>query len=200
MARFSLHLYIQQLLKDGASEKYIQLVYKNAKILSENNLPVVLTLGHLAYITNVPYYFLIGVIKRKLHPYKVFSIKKRKGGKRNICVPETLLLKVQRWIHTHILCSDTSLRKLTSQVTAYAPKKSHIHNAQQHLGAKYLLKLDLTSFFESISERQIYYVFRDLGYGKLVAFCLTRLCTRVLPRLKDGRYNKKRWGKNNKNY
>ncbi len=44
-----------------------------------------------------------------------------------------------------------------------------------------MVKLDITNFFESISERQVYHCFRRLGYRALVAFYLARLCTRELP-------------------
>ena len=42
-----------------------------------------------------------------------------------------------------------------------------------------LIKIDIERFFESISERQIYHVLRGLGYRALLAFEMTRLCTRV---------------------
>jgi RNA-directed DNA polymerase len=39
--------------------------------------------------------------------------------------------------------------------------------------------MDVRHFFESISEIQVYRVFRRLGYGALIAFEITRLCTRL---------------------
>lgn len=200
MAKFSLHSYIKKLKIDGSSNGYIDSVYNNAKILVDNNLPVILTLGHLSHITNVPYQFLYNIVKRQTDPYRVFTIKKRNGGKRYICIPENGLLDVQKWIHSNILCSSTTIQKLSPQVTAYIPKSSHIVNAKKHLGSEWLLKLDITSFFESISEKQVYHVFRSLGYRALVAFCFARLCTRVIPLYYDRRDKKKRWKTNSNNY
>jgi RNA-directed DNA polymerase len=42
-----------------------------------------------------------------------------------------------------------------------------------------LVKLDIHDFFESISERRVYFAFRGCGYQPLVSFELARLCTRV---------------------
>jgi RNA-directed DNA polymerase len=39
--------------------------------------------------------------------------------------------------------------------------------------------LDIESFFESISERQVFHVFREIGYPGKLAFELARVCTRV---------------------
>jgi len=192
---FSLHTYLKHLRDSGASDDYINAVRRNTKPLVDNGLPVILTLGHLAHTTGAPYGLLTGIIKRQIDPYRVFAIRKRSGGKRFICVPEAGLLYLQRWIHDHILCSATALKSLSCCATAYTPGSSHIVNAKRHVGAAWVLKLDITRFFESISERQVYHVFRSLGYRALVAFCLTRLCTRVLPAASDKRLHRhtKRW-------
>lgn len=50
-----------------------------------------------------------------------------------------------------------------------------------HCGSRWLLKLDVRRFFESISELSVYKVFRRLGYQPLVSLELARLCTRVGP-------------------
>lgn len=41
--------------------------------------------------------------------------------------------------------------------------------------------MDLRNFFESVTERQVFAVFRSIGYQPLVAFELARICTRVAP-------------------
>lgn len=190
---FSLHNYLKELQSSNSSTDYISVIQKNIVPLVENQLPVILTLKQLSHTIGIPYKYHTRIINRKINPYRVFSIKKRSGGKRYICIPDEYLLTTQRWIHNHILCSDFALKSLSSNVTAYVPKSSHVHNANKHLGAEYILKLDITSFFESISERQVYYVFRSLGYRANVAFKLSRICTRVLDIPNDCRKRKKRW-------
>jgi RNA-directed DNA polymerase len=192
---FPLHAYLKHLRDSGAADDYIAAIGRNAKPLADCGLPVILTLGHLANANSISHAVLTGIIKRRIDPYRVFSIRKRSGGKRFICVPEPGLRGLQRWVHDHILCSPAALKSLPCHATAYVPGTSHIANAKRHVGATWLLKLDITRFFESISERQVYRVFRGLGYRALVAFCLTRLCTRVLPDSSDKRLQRrtKRW-------
>lgn len=49
--------------------------------------------------------------------------------------------------------------------------------ATRHTDAKWLVKMDITDFFGSVNEIQIYRVFRKLGYQALVSFELARICT-----------------------
>lgn len=192
---FPSHTYLLELTSSDADPDYVSSIRRNVAPLAKKNLPVLLTLGHLAFGTGVPYNVLLGIVKRTVDSYRVFPITKRAGGRRYICVPESNLLLVQRWIHENILCAAATLRDLSDSSTAYRPGSSHIGNALAHLGASSIIKLDLTQFFESISERQVYHVFRSLGYRAQVSFCLARICTRVLPEGVDIRRKKnvKRW-------
>lgn len=103
------------------------------------------------------------------------KIKKRSSGYRNICVPEPDLLKVQRWIDKFIL----SQVKASPYSYAFENGQSIVQCAEQHLGCKWLIKIDLRNFFESLSEIQVYRVFRDLGYQNLISFELARICTKL---------------------
>ena len=190
---FPLHIYLKILQEKNASTKYLETIKKHVTPLVNNQLPVLLTMGHLAHTIDIPYQYIMRVCNRKYDPYRVFSIQKRSGGKRYICVPDEYLSIAQKWIHHNILCSTYALGCLSANVTAFKPNGSHIKNAKMHLGSDWIIKLDISNFFEAISERQIYHVFRRLGYRELVAFNLARICTRVLDRKKDIRKNKKRW-------
>ncbi len=53
------------------------------------------------------------------------------------------------------------------------------------------MKLDITNFFEAVSERQVYRVFHTAGFCPLMAFQLTRLCTKISDF--PGKYRKDRW-------
>lgn len=112
-----------------------------------------------------------------------------------ICSPHPMLMRVQRWIHNEILTSPGALSKLGPASSAYAPGCSILKNAQRHVSSRWIVKLDIKDFFESISERQVYYVFRDLGYPALLSFEMSRLCTRVIPERSDGvaRQRDKKW-------
>jgi RNA-directed DNA polymerase len=159
-------------------------------IKSKNNdLPVILTLGHLATLTDLPIKYLERIVQKTgEHPYRVFRVKKRNvSGNgaaaprryRTICVPEPNLMCLQRWIAQNIL----NVMSPHYSSYAFAPNGGIIKAAEKHLECKWLLKMDVRHFFESISEKQVYFVFRRFGYGALVSFQLARICTRLS---KDG--------------
>ena len=67
-----------------------------------------------------------------------------------------------------------------------------------HSGAQWLVKMDITGFFESISEIQVYRVFKALGYQPLVAFELARIAT-IAPSPQSPRNDDPVWKVNQKN-
>ncbi|MBN8926483.1 MAG: RNA-directed DNA polymerase [Rhodospirillales bacterium] len=185
---FPLHAYVRALKRSGASEQFIQQVRDKAKPLVATGLPVILTLGQLSFATEIPYRILLSIIGRAVDPYRLFSIRKRAGGRRFICVPEPRMMFAQRWIHQNILSAPSVTAGMSCAAMAYKNSASHVANARAHLASDWILKLDVTRFFESVSERQVYHVFHSLGYPALVAFGLARLCTRVSFGSRGGRH------------
>ncbi|AZQ55976.1 reverse transcriptase family protein [Burkholderia cenocepacia] len=172
----------------GFNEQYVKALVDTAKHLSAKRVPVVFTVMHLATLSKTSWSALMQTIVRQSeNDYRVFSIRKKSGGFRRICVPAPHLMQTQRWIHDHILNSRGALDCLHGASTAYGKGSSILNNASAHAGSKWLIKIDIKDFFESISERQIYYVFRRFGYKALLAFELTRICTRAIPPRYDGR-------------
>ena len=152
---------------ENAVEQIERVIYQSPE------LPSLLTLNHLATRSQVPYSNLRHYVARDVAAYKHFRIRKRSGGRRLISTPQPDLMKVQRWIATHIL---RYVRPHPSSY-AFAPNSSIVDCAARHCGAKWLVKADITNFFPSISEIQAYRVFRSLGYQKLISFELARLTT-----------------------
>lgn len=150
------------------------------RVLSgQYRLPSVLTLNHLAYRTDVSYKVLRTLVERShLSPYRHFYIRKRAGGKRLISIPSAELMTVQRWIAHHIL------REIPVHQSSFAfsPGNSIVQCAARHTGARWIVKMDVADFFGSITEIQVYRVFKGLGYQPLVAFELARICTHQLER------------------
>lgn len=137
-------------------------------------LPAILSLNHLAKRARVPYQYLRSVVSRsEPNTYRKFSISKRSGGRRFIHVPEPPLAHVQKWISKFIL------RQVPVHTAsfAFAPGSSISGCAARHCGAHWLIKMDITGFFESVSEIQAYRCFEELGYQPLVAFELARIVT-----------------------
>ncbi len=138
-------------------------------------VPAILTLGHLAFRMEVNHRYLRSVVaKRTGEFYREFHVRKRSGGLRRIVVPAPKLMAVQRWIAREILRD----RPVNDLCFAYVRRRSIVDCATRHVGAGWLLKLDIHDFFESIPERSVYRVFRSLGYQPLVSFELARICTR----------------------
>jgi RNA-directed DNA polymerase len=135
--------------------------------------PAILSLKHLATRAEVPYPSLRRFVARKENAYRHFPIRKRAGGVRIISIPEPDLMKVQRWLSKFVL----SCVPVHSSSYAFYPGSSIVACAAKHCGAQWLIKLDVSGFFSSISELQVYRVFRSLQYQPLVAFELARLCT-----------------------
>lgn len=94
-----------------------------------------------------------------------------------------MLMRTQRWINSHILAGAP----VHHSSVAYA-KDCHIAKAaKQHCQASWLIKLDVSNFFESILEPKVYKVFAGFGYQPLLAFELARICTRLRPKGNVGR-------------
>jgi RNA-directed DNA polymerase len=184
--------------KHGQDALIPDAVLKNALAVADATLavnaavPPIFTLRHLAHLADVDYGLLRAIVSRaNLNPYRIFRIRKRPsepGEKRFrvIAVPDPSLLKVQRWITQEVL----SKAKPHSASTAFSKGDTLLAAAEPHCGCRWLIKLDVRNFFESIGEIPVYHVFRSIGYQPLIAFELARLCTRLRSSI---RLPRRRW-------
>lgn len=197
MNRWSSQHFLLEGRKKNVPEDVMESACAAAKILQAKSpqLPPLFTLRHIAHETDVPYNFLRNVIERngEVESYRVFKLKKQGIGHapdrfRFICAPHPQLLKAQRWINREILTKAPS----HEASFAYARDGGIVKAAKLHTDAKckWLIKLDVTNFFESILEPDVYRIFNDMGYQPLVAFELAQLCTRVRERRNPIRTNK----------
>jgi len=176
-------LYRKQARKAGADPAVIANAIATAEVTLAVNpaLSPVLTLRHLAHEAGVDYGLLRGIVTRANEsPYRIFRIRKRPSypGEerfRVIAVPNPGLLRTQRWITQRILAHA----KPHAASVAYRKRDTIVAAAKPHCGCRWLIKMDVRNFFESISEIAVYKVFRSLGYQALIAFEMTRICTRL---------------------
>ena len=105
-----------------------------------DNIPALLTLGHLAQRSEVPYGRLRAAVERRGQSYNHFTIRKRSGGRRTISVPNGDLLMVQRWLTKHIL----NKQSVHPASHAFRPKSSIVCCANRHTGARWLVKMDIS--------------------------------------------------------
>lgn len=147
-----------------------------ARVREHGGYPV-LTLRHLAQVTGSSWKYLRQIVSRQEDAYLSIERRKRSGGSRPISSPEPMLMDVQRWILHNILDACP----VHPRSFAYRQGRSIVDCAEEHLGARWLLKLDVHDFFHSIGERRAYTAFQQMGYPRLLSFELGRLCTRTSP-------------------
>lgn len=174
----------QRYLEEGLSRNHdhaaLQEAIKQINRMQRHKptLPSLLTLGHLACRTRISHEHLRSIVARNTSAptYRSFRISKRSGGTRRISAPGPQLKTVQSWLAQHIL------NKIHPHPAshAFSPGSSIANCARQHIGARWLIKIDIADFFGSITEIQVYRIFQALGYNKLISFELARLCT-ILP-------------------
>jgi len=170
------HLYQSAEARLGASTASVMRAYAIA--LSRKNLPVIFSLNHLSKIVGVDYQFLRKTVARKRESanYRVFTIKKRSGGRRHIHSVTGQLFAVQDFINSEVL---------QKQVPHTASHAFHASGgirkcAEAHCGARWMFHYDLSDFFFSVTEATVYNIFKGMGYRPLLAFELARICTTTL--------------------
>lgn len=174
MKNWSPALYRREGKKQGIPQKVIENSIIVIERLLARKMPIILTLKHLSNHTKVPLPVIKAIISNPHVHYVNFSIKKRSGGYRVISAPDINLEKIQKWINTNILQIDDN-----NSIYSYAYKKgtSIADCAKPHCNCKWLIKIDIKNYFETISEIDVYNYFHNLGYTKLLSFQLARLCT-----------------------
>ena len=197
--------YRREALEQGADRKIVEYAARTgARTVQrhKDRIPV-LSLGHLAHMAEVPYQFLRSTISRRIDPYRLFRIRKQgisdTDRYRVICIPDPALLRVQSWIAQNIL--STAAPHYAS--TGFAKGNNIVSAAHIHCNARWLIKLDIKSFFESITEISAYRAFMSLGYQPLVALELARICSRVRSQpgiYVDGRWHARSWKYKIKDY
>lgn len=170
------HLYINEGRALGRDAETLARAVAYDRVILSNNVYPVLTLRHLARETGAEWGYLRSIVERRLSDYSSIRRRKQDGTFREISAPNPELMHVQRWILSRVL---TGLR-IHEAAFAYRRGLSIKDCAEVHLGARWLLKMDLHDFFGSIYESRIYTVLRGLGYPALMAFEMTRICTRVM--------------------
>ncbi|RQU41566.1 RNA-directed DNA polymerase [Burkholderia cenocepacia] len=90
---------------------------------------------------------LANIIKTAPLRYKVFTIPKRDGTRRTIAQPAREVKAIQRWLINEL----RPQLPIHDAVMAYEPGTSIKKNAEMHLRSQFILKMDFSNFFPSIS-------------------------------------------------
>lgn len=115
-------------------------------------------------------YLLLGEIEKH---YTQYAVKKKNGKTRIISMPDSHLKKCQKRIYKYIL-KDAQIADCAA---AYVKGKTIKDSLQKHVGHPIMLKLDIKSFFDSISFDMVRKAFKQLNFDDYQALSLARLCT-----------------------
>lgn len=142
-------------------------------------LPVIQSIDDFSVVTHISKYTIYQLSNHSDKYYKIFEIPKKSGGKRTICQPSKKLKGLQSWILVNIL----NKIQVSPSCKGFRKGSSTLDNAMPHIGANTILNLDLKDFFPTVTAKQVYNVFKTIGYNKLIATVFTNICTyeNVLP-------------------
>ena len=111
--------------------------------------------------------------------YTRFEIPKRSGGRRLISSPKPKLRIAQQWVLKNILEKLEPFKT----ATAFRPGKSILDNAEPHLNAEVIIRMDFKDFFPLITFPRVRGFFEALGYNPGISSLLALICTDA-PRVK----------------
>lgn len=127
----------------------------------------------LACLLGVRYPSLFRTLRHLDWYYEKLVIPKKNGGERVLYAPSFHLKDIQQTILHKILYKIP----VSPYATAYIPKKRLRANASPHTGHAYLLKMDVTDFFGSITFLQVLSsAFPSKMYPQHIGTILTKLC------------------------
>lgn len=112
------------------------------------------------------------VISSKGDHYRTYHLKKKSGWRR-VDAPRTYIKVVQHWILDNIL----SKIECHNCAHGFISGRSPLTNAQAHIGANFILNIDVSNFFGSINREMAFGVFRNIGFSSEISKYLMELAT-----------------------
>ena len=164
--------FTQEALKTGYSEQNLQKCLRYAERLFYNNVPVIYNITHFAALVGYRQEYIKNAVIKTTHFYREFDVRKKNGSFRRISEPLPSLKEIQLWILQNILYK----LNVSPFAKAYKPTIKLTENVRFHVNQPKVLALDLVDFFPSIKTKDVDQCFRQLGYAKLVANLLAKLC------------------------
>lgn len=169
---FNYDEFLKKAEEEKHSKEYLDATLAYAKKLDDKCLPVIFSTIHFAASMNITSDVLVNLINS--YNYTYFNLKKKSGnGFREIMVPNEKLKYVQRWINYNILQQVP----LSDFCTGFRPGFSILKNAIVHENSKAIYKIDLLRFFDTITDKRVFGLFKSLGYVENLAYDLGKICT-----------------------
>lgn len=152
----------------------IYLNINNNVILNTLKVPVISNFEHLVEQLSLSKKTIHFLAYQKDYCYSEKEIPKKDGTLRTIYVPTLSLKVVQKWILINIL----EKINVSEQSMAFVPKKNGLRaNAEYHSKNLFILEMDISDFFGTIKEKQVFKLFCHIGYNTKVSAILANLCT-----------------------
>lgn len=109
--------------------------------------------------------------------YRYHWAGKRRGGRRLIEAPKTLLKTTQRRLLHSVLAHIPP----HPAARGFRPGHSILDYVSPHVGRSIVLRFDIRDFFASVPASRVHALFRTAGYPLEVTRLLTGLCTNTVP-------------------
>lgn len=146
----------------------------NSVVLNTLGVPIINSFEHLCEQLSITEQLLYFLTYKNEYCYDEVVIPKKDKTEKKLHVPNLSLKVVQRWILKEILEKIF----VSEQSMAFVPHKNGLkENAERHKKNIFLLEMDITNFFGTITEQQVYRLFCNIGYNSKVAGILANLCT-----------------------
>src|SRR3989344_3320931 len=111
--------------------------------------------------------------KKIKQSYSEFKEKDAKGKERHFYQAYGTLKLIHQRIDKRLLNTIEYPKRFQGGIK----KRSIVSNAQLHTGKKFVVKLDIKSFFPTVTNKQVYQSFRNIGCAPDVARLITQLTT-----------------------
>lgn len=141
--------------------------------LSLLGLPIIQSIDDFSKITHISKYTIYQLSKHSDEYYKTYDIVKKSGGTRTISQPSKKLKGLQSWILVNILNN----LEVSESCKGFEKGSSTTDNAKPHINSNCILNVDLKSFFDNVTSKQVYNVFKTIGYNQLISTVLSNICT-----------------------
>ena len=145
----------------------------NSIKLNMLGLPVIQSLDDFSMLTHISKYTIYQLSVHSGEYYKTYKILKKSGKYRTISQPSRKLKGLQAWILINILNNI----KVSDSCKGFEKKTSILDNAIPHKGANTVLSMDLEDFFPTVSSKQVFNIFKTLGYNNLLSAVFTNICS-----------------------
>jgi RNA-directed DNA polymerase len=179
---FPFKQFIETAKEQSKSQEFIDACIEYAEKLTVRELPVLFSLEHLAIEMGIQSDYLrilngdakgdrfSAGYEHKYERYNYFKLRKRNGTYREIMAPSKDL--------KYILDSKySSSISVTRYCKGFRKKISIFDNAKVHENADVILKVDLLKFYDTITEKRVYGIFKAMGYARNLSYSLAKLTT-----------------------